>query len=867
MSDFDSLKHCLAVWPQQNPPDTPFDDHACERLRSVLWGIWYDRKYPGAGDLAGLIQHVVRRQRLLFPSAGPWTVPLNHNWPEIELWQHSGLNVVFHNEQCVKVEESRVWSAEWLPGSDRVAPLEEALRETQRRHRQGDKSLHLDPAIKIECGLPYETYSCSGQQQAIHATMFLQPAATLVVNLPTGSGKSLVAWAAAMLAEPGMLTVVVVPTVALALDQERQMVAQFRHLPGGLPTQMAWHGGLSEYGKSAIRQRLRDGTQRVLFASPEAVTGSLCRELFTTAGAGRLKYFVIDEAHLVSQWGTDFRPEFQSMAGLRRELIACCPQHEFRLRTLLLSATLTQESIEVLDDLFADESFEVISAVHLRPEPEYWISEAASQAEKEQRVLELVRVVPRPFLLYLTKQKDAIEWFRRLKSYGYQRIGCVHGGTSAAERMQVIDGWREGSLDFVVATSAFGLGMDKDDVRAIIHACVPETVDRLYQEVGRGGRDGKACVSFTVFTGKDLAAAKELCTNCFITVDRGLKRWQWMTDGAEKIDSPDSDRYRIDLNTLPPDLSSLNDANRAWNLRTLLLLNRARFIQIESERPPYVQQQADETHEHFEKRRQHVTQQYHESAFIRILENSHRDPSTWQRLIEPLRQNSFDRDARSFAALCDIVNRKREIADVLATAYAVHLDGIHVSPVKVCGGCATCRMSENMSRECCPPKCGPGLLPFLKVHRRLETLLEHSRNNVVLVSCDGDLGKIGRQLQRTVLPTLVEMGVTEVALPKDWMSQQSCRDLYGRSSLRFVIHRSNDDIDSRRDQIKVPRVTVCFRDDDPVALFPLDLLQIERPLHIIFCSSQAGDSRHPGQAFFDRAAHISYRSFLGSLQA
>ncbi|MDA1015950.1 MAG: protein DpdF [Planctomycetota bacterium] len=864
MSDFDPLKHCLGAWPRQSPPDAPLEDHACERLRSVLHRIWHDGKYPGTGDLAGLIQHVIRRQRVLLPGASPWAVPLRSEWPDAELWRLSGLNVVSENSQFVTIEDRRAWSTEWLLDSDRVAPLEAALRETQRRYRQTDDLLRLDPALSIECGLPYETYSCSGQQQAIHATMLMQPEATLAVNLPTGSGKSLVAWSAAMLAESGILTVVVLPTVALALDQERQMVEQFRNLPGGLPDRLAWHGSLSADEKKSIRQRLREGTQRVLFASPEAVTGSLCRELFKTAEDGRFKYFVIDEAHLVSQWGTEFRPEFQAMAGLRRELIECCAQHEHRLRTLLLSATLTEESIEVLRDLFSDAIFEVISAVHLRPEPEYWISHAASETQKEERVLELVRVLPRPFLMYVTERKDAIAWTRNLNAAGYTRLGCVHGGTSGEERLRVIDEWRAGKLDGVVATSAFGLGMDKGDVRAVIHACAPETVDRLYQEVGRGGRDGKACVSFLVYTDRDLKIAKGLSTNCFISVDRGLERWQWMMDNAAPTDREGV--YRVNLNTLPPDKSKDNAANRAWNLRTLLLLNRAKIIQLESERPPDIQRSEGETDEQLGSRRQEATQDYLDSAFIRILENSHRDTATWQRLVEPSRKASYERDFRNFSDVCDVLDGKREIADVLAQAYSVHRDGVHVSPVKVCGGCAKCRTSDDMNRECRPPKCGPGHMPDASIDVRLLELMRHSESNVLFVSCPKSLREIKTKLQREILPTFVKWGISEVALPDDWLSRRSCQELYRRSPHRFLIHRSVDDMDSRRDQIEVPRVTVFFPEDDDTP-FPRELLQIERPMHIIFCSSRVRDPWRPREPFFDRATHVSYANVSGSLQS
>ncbi len=200
--------------------------------------------------------------------------------------------------------------------------------------------------------------------------MLLQPGATLAVICRREVQES-GCMGRAMLAEPGMLTVVVLPTVALAIDQERQMVDQFRHLQEDCPRNLRGMGRCPKR-KEPIRQRLREGTQRVLFASPEAVTGSLCRELFKTAEAGRLKYFVIDESPSGVAMGTEFRPEFQSMSGLRRELIACCAQTEQQLRTLLLSATLTQESIDGLRDLFfRSTTFRSHLAVHLRPEPEY----------------------------------------------------------------------------------------------------------------------------------------------------------------------------------------------------------------------------------------------------------------------------------------------------------------------------------------------------------------------------------------------------------------------------------------------------------------------------------------------------------------
>src|SRR5262249_37091367 len=147
---------------------------------------------------------------------------------------------------------------------------------------------------------------------------------------------------------------------------------------------------------------------------------------------------------------------------------------------------------------FAEDHYEEVHGVALRPEPEYWASQAENEQEREGRVRELVRVVPRPFLIYVTTPQDAARWDDNVAKMGINRRGCVHGDTPPDEREIVINKWRAGDIDCVIATSAFGLGMDKSDIRAVIHACIPESIDRFYQEVGRAGRDGLAAVSFLI---------------------------------------------------------------------------------------------------------------------------------------------------------------------------------------------------------------------------------------------------------------------------------------------------------------------------------------------------------------------------------
>lgn len=143
-------------------------------------------------------------------------------------------------------------------------------------------------------------------------------------------------------------------------------------------------------------------------------------------------------------------------------------------------------------------------------------------------MFEAVCNLPRPLILYATKVKEVEEWGAQLRGLGFRRLAVVTGASSADHRGRVIEQWRDGHLDIVVATSAFGLGVDQSDVRAVVHACIPETIDRFYQEVGRGGRDGKASVSLMLYTKADYATADGLNRKVTISTDRGLQRWRRM---------------------------------------------------------------------------------------------------------------------------------------------------------------------------------------------------------------------------------------------------------------------------------------------------------------------------------------------------
>src|SRR5204863_6879752 len=127
------------------------------------------------------------------------------------------------------------------------------------------------------------------------------------------------------------------------------------------------------------------------------------------------------------------------------------------------------------------------------------------------------------------------KWHARLFSAGYRRLMLVAGETGADERRQAITRLREGTVDLVVATSAFGLGVDQEDVRAVVHACIPETIDRFYQEVGRGGRDGRASLSLVLHCRRDRRVAQGINQTKLITREKAEARLRAMLAKAELL--------------------------------------------------------------------------------------------------------------------------------------------------------------------------------------------------------------------------------------------------------------------------------------------------------------------------------------------
>ena len=664
----------------------------------------------GTADLALLLRHVLRadaeasgtNKSLLIPRAAPWPGP--------DDWVQFDMNAAPVGERQRVFAEP--WRPEWLNAGDED-PAASAVRGFNRPSIRPVDPEPGDPYLKTASGL--STYRSAGQREAIRTILAAAPAATVIGNLPTGSGKSLAAYIEALLSRSPGTTLIVVPTTSLAIDQERAFRDLIADQGGGnrFPTRLCYHSELNPEARAEIRRQIADGSQGIVFTSPESLMGSLSSAIYAAAERRLLRSFVIDEAHIVSHWGTEFRPAFQALAGVRADLLATATNAGRPFRTVLLSATLTEESIFTLQRLFGQPGpTELISSVALRHEPSYWLASSNEVSERNERILEGVRHLPRPLILYTTRVDAAKEWRARLQSAGFTRLMLVAGETNASERRKAIRLLREDALDLVVATSAFGLGVDQPDVRAVVHACVPETIDRFYQEVGRGGRDGLPSVSLLVEGPGDRATAASLASPKLISLERGFERWRKMQTNAER---DAHGRLRVPLDVSPPDLAGDNAQNRAWNMRTLLLMSRSGLLSLNATPPP--RPAADETQEEWERRAPAAFAAYSATAVVTVHEGALADQAVWDQGVGPARSRALAGDQQIRTRMERALNPETQLCHLFADTYHVTepIPGIPSRQIPVpvapsCGGCPGCRSAGLRPRRY------PAAIPLPAVH-------------------------------------------------------------------------------------------------------------------------------------------------------
>jgi ATP-dependent DNA helicase RecQ len=324
----------------------------------------------------------------------------------------------------------------------------------------------------------------TGQLEAMEAVVGGRD--TLAV-MPTGYGKSAVYQVAGAVLDG--VTVVVSPLIALQADQVAGLVGHPE-----APEAVAINSGHTDAENDAGWERIAAGAATYVFLAPEQLAKDDTVERLHDAGVA---LFVVDEAHCVSSWGHDFRPDYLHLAAVVERL--------GRPPVLALTATgsgpIRDEIVERLD--LRDPL--VLSRGFDRPNLSLAVVRHEDEAGKTAAVVEQVAESTTPGIVYVATRKATERYVEALSERCPGRtVVAYHGGLRSGERGDLHERFHDGEVDVVVATSAFGMGIDKPDVRFVIHADVPESIDEYYQEIGRAGRDGEPAQATLHYRPEDL---------------------------------------------------------------------------------------------------------------------------------------------------------------------------------------------------------------------------------------------------------------------------------------------------------------------------------------------------------------------------
>ncbi|MFD1829395.1 RecQ family ATP-dependent DNA helicase [Streptomyces desertarenae] len=320
-----------------------------------------------------------------------------------------------------------------------------------------------------------------GQAEAMRQV--LRGRDTLVV-MPTGAGKSAVYQVPAVLLSGP--TVVVSPLLALQRDQVEGLSGS------DAPDAVAVNSDQAAGETAEAWRAVREGDAEYLLLSPEQLAKD---EVLERLARTRPSLFVVDEAQCVSSWGHDFRPDYLRLGHAVERL--------GRPTVLALTATAAPPVREEIVERLGMEDPARIVAGFDRPGLRLEVRRFRDDEEKRRAVVERAAREPKPGIVYTATRRETEEYAARLAELGLSAVP-YHAGLRAAERSRAHDAFLDGESDVVVATSAFGMGIDKPDVRFVLHASVPGSPDAYYQEIGRAGRDGAPALAVLHYRPEDL---------------------------------------------------------------------------------------------------------------------------------------------------------------------------------------------------------------------------------------------------------------------------------------------------------------------------------------------------------------------------
>ncbi|MEM8808738.1 MAG: ATP-dependent DNA helicase RecQ [Cyanobacteria bacterium P01_G01_bin.38] len=306
---------------------------------------------------------------------------------------------------------------------------------------------------------------------------------TLAV-MPTGSGKSAIYQIAALRIKG--ITVVISPLIALQQDQVDAIAAQ------GTVRAAVLNSLLTQTERDAVFEQLKNQSLEFVFLAPEQFSNA---ETLEQIQAVRPSLFVVDEAHCVSEWGHDFRPDYLQLGGVIEAL-----GHPVVLALTATASPLVRQ--EIIERLEMTNPVEIVRGFD-RPNLYLSVRRFYDKAEKLSALMQAVNRAATPGIIYVATRKAADQIAETLQSHHIQ-AAAYHAGMGTAAREAVQTRFMQDNIDVIVATTAFGMGIDKPNVRFVYHYHIPSSVDAYYQEIGRAGRDGEPATALLFYHADDM---------------------------------------------------------------------------------------------------------------------------------------------------------------------------------------------------------------------------------------------------------------------------------------------------------------------------------------------------------------------------
>ncbi|WP_294282397.1 ATP-dependent DNA helicase RecQ [uncultured Chryseobacterium sp.] len=311
-----------------------------------------------------------------------------------------------------------------------------------------------------------------------------------LVLLPTGAGKSLCYQLPALLREGTCL--VISPLLALMKDQVNQLKSR------GIEAEYL-SSELDEYDAENIYDRCKEGLTKILYISPERITN---KQFLQHIEEIELSFIAVDEAHCISEWGQDFRPSYQNIKEFRR--------NNPEIHCLALTATATPKVLDEIKLKLGLKDPKVFQKSFKRDNIKIFTEEIS---DKFQKVYDILKFTNESGIVYVRTRREAEQLNEFLRKNQLTHVDFFHAGLTTKEKNTRQHIWNTSDNNVLISTNAFGMGIDKDNVRFVIHYSPAPSIENYYQEIGRSGRDGKESFAFLLWNKQEILNFDQILKN------------------------------------------------------------------------------------------------------------------------------------------------------------------------------------------------------------------------------------------------------------------------------------------------------------------------------------------------------------------